>query len=420
MNVQNDQKLLPCTSCGMFRIATPKEIEWLGDHFPDWDSNINNMIMKCSNCTDKEKLQSYIDELKSKIKYLNDRVTELRNIRLCEEEIDDSVNQLTNQFDSLYVGYNDNLNNTTKIESFVENITVSNSVDSSQLNSSSTTSIWDNITSVFDDAVAGVQNMLISNQEGDTFSKQSSASVTMFNNSSVSNISSVPNVPRDKGENNDELHTELSNTEGNEDDGGPVDITDGVVDSQDEMANSSPRKVAPSKYYFSNIKLLVIGDENLESFNTDSVEQEFKPEDMFKVACPNALLGDLVETTKFYLDKFPSIDTVIFHGGIAVMKRGKTTTIKALYTDLIDVTRNGGVNLVISCPFPNALMSNETFSRTASVNWWLNGLKEEDHMSIVSNFESFWGKPGLIYPRSYKLTAKGAALLASNIKSCLC
>ena len=109
----------------------------------------------------------------------------------------------------------------------------------------------------------------------------------------------------------------------------------------------------------------------------------------------------------------------MFHGGTTVMKRGKTENIKKLYLALLEETKSKGLNILLSGPFPNPCMSSETFSRTAHINCWLNNIKGQNHLSLVSNFSSFWNNDGMIYPYSYKLTEKGAAQFTSNIQRCL-
>ena len=392
-------KLIPCTICKMFCLTTPDELlSWVGSTNSTGEMNMESITMTCSRCIEKENLQRYIKTLQSKIKYLNNRVASLRSIRDFENSIDDSINQLADQFDSFHVTNN---NSNILPDGYAEKVTILDCTDASQLDNSNGTSIWDDTSSIFDNVLNGLQEKTQPIVVTDTLVKE-----PILINDSDPILSDISVVSSKQSEN---CPSQLDNHD---------DCTTNInVDSVTHQSYHS-EKTFLSENYCEHIKLLVIGDENLSPFHVQPTGT-FTPDVMFKVASPNALLDDLVETANFFLEKFPNVETVVFHGGTTVMKRGKTEKIKGLYTKLIDQTKSKNINLVLSGPFPNLCMSPETFSRTVAINQWLNNVDDHQHLSIASHFESFLGKTGMIYPYSYKLTSKGAKQLTANIQECL-
>ena len=379
VNSNNVRNLLPCNGCEMYRFPTQQEIVWLQDHSKLGDDSSETITMTCPNCVERDGLKLYIEKLKSTIDYLNDRVTSLRNIRHSESIIDESIDHLTDQFKSIDISDTSNI---MPIDSVAENVTIVDCTDATLLNTSNATSVWADTTDVFDEVLAGLQTKP---KTVVTIPKVHTPDVNSINDSLHSSVADTLVVPREKH----------------------IDVL-----SHQESDHSN---------WHNNIELLVIGDESLAPFYVNNVPADSQnSENMFKVARPNALLGDLVETTKFFLDRFPKIKTVVFHGGSTVMKRGKTEVIKTMYRMLIEQLKCRNINLVLSGPFPNPCMSSETFSRTASINRWLNNLDDQEHLTIANNFGSFWNKPGMIFSNSYKLTSKGAAQLLTNIQSRLC
>ena len=83
--------------------------------------------------------------------------------------------------------------------------------------------------------------------------------------------------------------------------------------------------------WMDKIETLVIGDATLLNFKQSS-------DITFKVARKNACTADLVNTTIFFLNKFPNVKTVFFHGGTKDMKSGQTETLKSEYVRLMALT----------------------------------------------------------------------------------
>ena len=370
-NKDNECKLLPCNMCKMFRLLTPEELLWITQHSTAEKVNFGCLTMTCPSCIEKQKLVRNIEILKSKINYLNGRVASLRKMRENENFIDKSMNELSERFDLLQAS--DNSNNLT-VNSFAENVTIIDSTDASQFSNLNNTSVWTDTTTIFDDILVGLQQKVNPNTGPDHVQEMHSSENYPLNNillPAVSDISTtISEQYSEEGFGND----------------------DPAVSNLDESESPHAQVNDFNDSWYNNIKLLVIGDENISSFYIDNTQTKYQdPESVFKVACPNALLGDLVDTAIFFLEKFPKVETVIFHGGTTVMKRGRTEIIKKMYTNLINRTESMGVNLVISGPFPNAYMTSQTFSRTASVNRWLNNA-DYSHLSIANILTLFGRK----------------------------
>ena len=432
-------KLIPCIVCNMFLLTTQEQFVWLKKQNPGGTVLSDCINMTFPSCIEKGQLKQEIEQLKLEIRYLNERVSFLRGIREDEDLIDLSINQLTDQFKSLHV--NHEVSDSIVVDSCAQNVTVTDGTDNIEsdvwLDASQTlnvstiadgtiiseqdtnnTSVWADTTNIFEDILTGLLQRNC--KEKSSLPCPSISDVS----ENVIAASDDDTAGRSEGSNSQDtldcLH--VPGVEGFPTSYGSAPAlsqNDGenaiVIDLNDTLAPGVHTDhglcVSPK------IKLLVIGDESLTSFNVGSIDG-YSSEDMFKIACPNALLCDLVDTANFFLDRFQDVETLVFHGGTTAMRRGRTEAIKNLYKTLIHGTSLKGINIVLSGPFPNPFMSSETFSRTAIVNRWLSNI-DCVHVSVANHFTDFWNKPDMFYSLSYKLSDKGAAQLVSNIKRCV-
>ena len=90
-NTSYDCIFLPCPICQMLRCLSREEHQFLQG------------MSTCQKCIENEELVLEVGKLQTIIKGLEERVTSLRNIRENETVIDQSIDLLTNQFDSLNV-----------------------------------------------------------------------------------------------------------------------------------------------------------------------------------------------------------------------------------------------------------------------------------------------------------------------------
>ena len=361
-----------CSSCEQFNIGDMQAFLNYVLKIPGDNKNITNIGWKdftCHMCCQNKTLTEHVQELNETISRLHSRINSLSVIRSIEFDIDD----ISKQFSEISV----NSQNDTYIP-------IAASETHSIVNTTATsvnTTIWDS--SQNDTSRMSHESVHLSYKEKETQTEsvekviqELQTSVTESNHLKEQEFQTIPT-----------LHEIIT-----------------ADKSVNKDMSSSP---------FSKVNTLLIGDRSIEHIKLDVKHHTLK------IARSNTNAQQLIETTNFYLEKFPDIKQIVFQVVHSDMIEKGSEELKKQYSNLIDTARGLGVKLIFSGPIPDPNMKSECFSRASYINDWLIEQEKNGSFGFVDNFASFWNKSYLFQSRSSFLGNNGILKLQSAITSTL-
>ena len=350
-NNEHECKLIPCSSCSMYRVATNNELLWLNDHLPSWELNPGPINMICPSCIEKEKLLHHIRELESTIHYLNERLESLRNIRDNEDIIDKSINQLVHQYASLSINDNDK---SLAVDSLAGNVTLLNCTNASRLDASNLTSVQADTTSIFDDILNGLNknptsNLLSTHNDSLTPSVPDTLTISTTEHDSllyISDTSVWDESDQPTKFNDTEIVIPISDQSQNNT---KVGSTLSKQPNQTSSKDTSILKLNP--VVNSKIEVILAGDRSFKNVKLSLVPTDQKT--YLKIAPSDTRTSELIDTVEYFLDKTQnSAACVVLQLTRFDCIYGKTELIKRSITDFSDKLVAQGVALVLSGPVP--------------------------------------------------------------------
>ena len=378
-----------CSSCELYSIGKCEDLinKLLAIPGEKTITNISCKVFTCCTCKQNQALLNRVQEQNIIIANLDHRVNSLTAIRHMEFDLDN----LSKQFSEISFGSHNDVS--LHIPPIVATEETHPIVDTTA--ASINTTVWD------------------SSQNNDSrFSYQSThqkSSETQTDKIVLVN-QGTQTCPMKFSESKDqEMQTmpDSKNTAENRE----VIIIDETPHSLDEA--KEPSLIVGSEAFNRKITTFLIGDNTLKHVTLTSKSSTFK------IARSNTTATDLIETTKYYLDKFPNVKTIVFQTVHSDMANCGTELLKLSYNNLIDIAKTYGAKLVISGPIPDPRMISESFSRSSNINDWFLEQEGKGCCKFVDNFTVFWKKPHFFHKRSSVLEKQGVQTLASALNHIL-
>lgn len=129
---------------------------------------------------------------------------------------------------------------------------------------------------------------------------------------------------------------------------------------------------------------------------------------------PGARTGDIKSYLKLLAKDKVKYSKIVIHAGGNDTRLRRSEVTKISVASVCKFAKKMSDSVIFSGPLPD-LTSDDMFSRMSSFNRWLSRWCPENNVGYINNWQSFWGKPGLIRRDGIHPTLDGAALLSRNL-----
>ena len=354
---------IQCENCKLYLDSNEQCFMNILHKYPGPTYGTTNWV--CDSCKEKNTLlaelthmNETVSQLNKIILVLNGRIDSLQSIHNMENELDETIDNLTAQMSALHVSYNhfDNTKTSTDTAASIPPVAVTVEVSPNDTNYTQSTINMNN-TSVWSESTADQTDQ----QTVTGINKTYSGHYTLDDIDSSSNFETV--------------HSPLDRP----------------------------------------VKTLLVGDSVLRNVNL--LGALANKNECLKIARKNASLVELIDTIKFFMNKVykNSISTVVLQTCMRDIRHGSTELIINIFEDMIAEMAAKGINFIILGPIPLPNLSSVSFSRACCINDWLaKRAAASQDVIFVDTFDHYWKNVNQFTRNSY-LNEAGQLNLAKFI-----
>uniref|UniRef100_A0A8C9XWN1 SGNH hydrolase-type esterase domain-containing protein n=1 Tax=Sander lucioperca TaxID=283035 RepID=A0A8C9XWN1_SANLU len=146
----------------------------------------------------------------------------------------------------------------------------------------------------------------------------------------------------------------------------------------------------------------------------DSIIRNVKSKSSATFCFPGARVSDIREKIPLILTDHPLARDIILHVGCNDISSQPSEKMKRDFCELIDALAYDGKQFFISGPLP-PLHGMERFSRSLSINTWLQAACRARNLAFIDNFNLFWKRPAFFRGDGIHPNGLGARILSDNL-----